>query len=181
MFKPNIEDAIRFKNQANGNPVLYLDFDGVLHPDQVYTTTKKGIVLRAHGHQLFEGALILEEILAPYPDVKIVLSTSWVIVKGYSYARQQLLPSLSSRVIGATFHTRLMDRYEFLKFTRGQQIASDVNRRGAGAWLALDDDADGWPPYYSDRLVLCDSNLGLLCPKTRTNLAQMIQQQFSNE
>lgn len=180
MFKSDIASLTYFKNVAHGNPVLYLDFDGVLHPDEVYST-KHGIILRAPGHRLFEGAVILESILAPYPNIKIVLSTSWVIVKGFSYAREQLPPTLYSRVIGATFHRRLMDRYAFLQLRRGQQIASDVNRRGAGDWLALDDDDEGWPPHYGDRLVRCDSKLGLLSLDTRKNLAQMIQERFSNK
>lgn len=40
------------------HPVLYLDYDGVLHPDAVYS--QHGVFqLRAAGHSLFESAAIL--------------------------------------------------------------------------------------------------------------------------
>jgi hypothetical protein len=59
--------------------VIYLDFDGLTHPGEVYVhSTEPKVRLHAKGHTLFESAQFLEELLAPYPDLKIVLSTSWV-------------------------------------------------------------------------------------------------------
>jgi len=46
-------------------PVVYLDYDGVLHSDEVYWYRKRGIVLRAD-YSLFAAAGVLESILAPY-------------------------------------------------------------------------------------------------------------------
>ncbi len=56
--------------------VLYLDYDGVLHNDSVYRVRGQGIVIR--DGVLFEWAHYLVEALRPYPDIRIVLSTSWV-------------------------------------------------------------------------------------------------------
>lgn len=56
---------------------LFLDYDGVLHPDAVYQT-RRGLELRASG-QLLMHASVLEEILDEFPQAKIVLSTSWVV------------------------------------------------------------------------------------------------------
>ena len=56
--------------------ILYLDFDGVLHPDEVYIVKDK-VVLRAEG-RLFMWADRLAEALADRPAVRVVLSTSWV-------------------------------------------------------------------------------------------------------
>ena len=61
--------------------IIYLDFDGVLHHYDVYLDHSNRAVLRGMG-ALFEYASRLESILTPYPDIKIVLSTSWVRVKG---------------------------------------------------------------------------------------------------
>lgn len=58
--------------------VLYLDFDGVLHHEDCWWHPRKGPYLHQTGYQLFQHVGLLEETLAPYPQVKIVLSTSWV-------------------------------------------------------------------------------------------------------
>ncbi|KWU23361.1 HAD domain-containing protein [Burkholderia cenocepacia] len=161
------------RNNAKGHSVLYLDFDGVLHPNEVYQT-KKGIVLRAPGHNLFEHAPIIERLLTPYPDVRIVLSTSWVLAKGFSFARDQLPEALRSRVIGATFHRQYMRRDEFVCMSRGMQVYSDSTRRGAGGWIALDDDSVGWPKANLHQLVFCEEDVGLGSEDTQRELVEQL-------
>lgn len=70
--------------------ILFLDYDGVLHPDSAHLI-RGSPVLRAEG-ELLMWMPILEDILEPYPDVSIVLSTSWVRVLGFSRARDYLSP-----------------------------------------------------------------------------------------
>lgn len=161
------------ENSARGYPVLYLDFDGPLHPNEVYQT-KKGIVLRAPGHELFENVPILERILVQYPTVRIVLSTSWVVAKGFQFARSQLSPMLQERVLGATFHRRYMRKGEFLNMSRGMQVYSDAMRRNTGGWVALDDDDDGWPRACLDHLVCCDETAGLAGEQTQRELVAQL-------
>jgi len=55
--------------------ILFLDFDGVLHPDAVYMRRQRPI-LKAEG-ALFMWAPILVQILDDFPMVSLVLSTSW--------------------------------------------------------------------------------------------------------
>ncbi|MEH0166700.1 HAD domain-containing protein [Roseateles microcysteis] len=153
--------------------LLYLDFDGPLHPDAVYITASGRIELRAPGHRLFESAYLLSELLEPHPSVRIVLSTSWVCMKSFSFARRQLSASLQNRVIGATFHSR-EDRLSFGRMTRWQQIARDVARRRPHAWIALDDDDLEWPDEQRHRLVKADEWLGLQDANCRTRLAEAI-------
>jgi hypothetical protein len=87
--------------------ICYVDYDGVVHVNSVYQSPKRGIYIGSTpGHTLFEWLPILDELLAPYPDVKIVLSTSWVRARSFEYAKSKLPPSLQARVIGATFHYR---------------------------------------------------------------------------
>lgn len=81
--------------------MLYLDFDEVLHDAEVYVSRKRGIELRTPGHTLFEWMPMLEEILAPYPQVAIVLSTSRVRARSFDFAKAQLSHALQQRVIGA--------------------------------------------------------------------------------
>ena len=133
-------------------PVLYLDFDGCLHPEEVVRHPEKGIRLMRPGHELFEHAPLLETLLEPYPDLAIVLSTTWVRHLGYRRAVSYLTPGLQRRVIGATYHRR-MDQGAFLGLSRGQQVLADVGRRRPSAWLALDDDHEDWPEHVRNRLV----------------------------
>jgi hypothetical protein len=61
--------------------ILFLGFDGVLHPDAVYLTLK-GIKLHAEG-ELLMWSTLLSDALANHPDIRIVLSTSWARKIGY--------------------------------------------------------------------------------------------------
>lgn len=160
-----------------GQKVLYLDFDGVLHDEDVWWHPKRGVYMATPKRKLFEWMHILEELLAPYPDVKIVLSTTWVAKRSFAYARRQLSPGLRKRVIGATFHSREMRRDEFGYLSRGMQIAGDVARRQPAAWFALDDDTERWPAWLLHHLIATDGGFGLSDPAVqeavRARLAAM--------
>lgn len=159
--------------------VLYLDFDGVLHPGPVYRHPKRGMYFGvAHGsHALFENADALTEALAPYPNVALVLSTSWVRVLGYSRAKAYLPEPLRNRVIGSTFHSR-MNLREFEAMPRGHQVLADATRRGVCTWLAVDDDDEGWLASASTHLVLTDETLGIAEPRVAKALAEQLKIQF---
>ena len=133
---------------------IYLDFDSVLHHDSVYIHPTKGIYIREPGFTLFEWTPILDELLEAHPDVGIILSTSWVRAKSFSYAKSRLSPELQKRVIGATFHKGCMNKELFTQLTRTNQILADVSRRGLGDdWIAIDDEAEGWPFMYAKKLI----------------------------
>ncbi|PAJ96074.1 hypothetical protein CJO69_03260 [Burkholderia ubonensis] len=155
-----------------GGRVLFLDFDGVTHPESVYLLHKRGpILVDALGHSLFEHCLLLEEVLSPYPDLRIVLSTSWVRRYRGSVVRvsRRLTPGLQARVVGATYHSG-MDPREFASAPRGMQVWSDVLRRKPDAWLALDDDWLHWPAWCRDHLVRTDPLLGISEPSVLMEL-----------
>ncbi|RJG05351.1 hypothetical protein D3870_04340 [Noviherbaspirillum cavernae] len=155
--------------------ILYLDFDGVLHDEAVYFHPRRGIYLATPGRVLFEWIPILEQLLAPHPSVAIVLSTSWVRVRSFDYAKRQLSPGLQERVIGATFHKREMRKEEFVFLPRGGQIANDVFRRGPKSWFAIDDDHLGWPSWCRDNLIQTDGNLGISAPQTQEAIREMLE------
>ncbi|WP_458068475.1 HAD domain-containing protein [Rhodanobacter sp. BL-MT-08] len=139
--------------------VIYLDFDGVLHPDEAYQDDKGRVYLRGPG-KLFEYAPVLVEALALYPDLRIVLSTSWVRMKSYSWVCRHLPEGLRKRVIGATWHSRFKHDYDetlwWRDASRYRQIKRDLLRRMPAYWLAIDDDMEGWPENEMDRVVYCD-------------------------
>lgn len=164
--------------------ILFLDFDGVLHPDAVYLVSGRP-VLRGPG-ELFMWAGLLQEALQDLPQVRIVLSTSWVRELRFSRARDYLPPDLRQRVIGATWHSRMAtdDEHRPLgrdtwwdRATRYQQIVSYVRRAELKNWIALDDNDKGWPDIERERLVQTDRSVGLSDAAVIRLLAEMLRDQ----
>lgn len=141
--------------------ILFLDYDGVLHDSEVYVRGKTP-ELRAEG-ALFEHAGRLIEVLSSCPAVRIVLSTSWVPRLGYDRAKSFLPAELQRRVIGATYHRHAgLHKREWLMLTRYYQISTYVSRHGLSDWIAIDDDAAGWPSALRGHLVHChDEQAGI--------------------
>ncbi|WP_234710516.1 HAD domain-containing protein [Pseudomonas amygdali] len=90
---------------ARREQVLFLDYDGVLHPDAVYLS-RLGPVLRAEG-ELFMWAPVLVKILEDFQEVSLVLSTSWVRNLSFKRAMGFLPFDLGNRVTGATWHSSM--------------------------------------------------------------------------
>ena len=157
-----------------GELILYLDFDGVLHHENVLWHPKIGAYLSApEGYVLFQHAELLEEILQPYPEVRIVLSTSWVRVYGCTKAAKNLRPALRARVIGATFHSQ-MDKEAFVGAPRGVQVSSDVLRRKPKDWLAIDDDYVHWPTSCLENYVRTHEYEGISEPSVLAEFQQKL-------
>jgi hypothetical protein len=158
-------------------PVLYLDFDGVLHPADVRVSASEPKRPRVYNggstnHPLLEHAPLLERILAPFADVKIVLSTSWVRVLGYEYTMQQLPAALRERVVGTVWQGELL---QHPPRTRYDAIQSDANNRGVTRWLALDDDTEGWPEEQRYALIAPNNFwYGLAQPGVADELSQAL-------
>jgi hypothetical protein len=159
--------------------VIYLDFDGVLHPADVYRYRDKPTIrLKSPGHFLFESCEVLERLLEPYPSVRIVLSTSWVRTFEYDLSREQLPEGLRARVIGATWHSKLPNAKIFTDLSRYVQIRDDVRRRQPRTWLAIDDDGDGWLAEEAAHLVLTRPELGLSDPHAQAHLKERLSLHF---
>lgn len=155
--------------------ILFLDFDGVLHNAEVYVRGKQPY-LRADG-TLFEHAEQLVAALNGRKDVQIVLSTSWVPHLGFDRAKAFLPTELQRRVIGATYHRHAeVTKREWLMLTRYHQISTYVSRHGLFEWIAIDDDADGWPAAKHGHLVHCrDEKAGLGDPAVFERLREALR------
>ena len=147
--------------------VLFLDYDGVLHPSEVYRNPEGRIYLAKEfaddGHFLFEHAHflihILEQVEAVRP-VEIILSTSWVeVLGGVEPAKAWLPAELQQRVKGAVWDSR------FTTQNRLQQIKRYVSANGLKQheWVAIDDNLDTWAVRnkYRRNLVLTHQFIGL--------------------
>lgn len=154
--------------------VLYLDFDGVLHHENALWHPRRGVYLKAPpGYVLFQHVDLLEQILAPYPDVKIVLSTSWARVYGCEKASKRLPPSLKPRVIGATFHSQ-MNENNFTAAPRGVQVLNDVLRRKPKDFIALDDDYLDWPASIVNKYIRTHEHEGISDPAVEADLRRKL-------
>jgi hypothetical protein len=156
-----------------GLPVLYLDYDGPLHNEAVYwdPTTSRPFMRAPERYWLFQHTPLLEQLMAPHPSVAIVLSTSWVHHYGLRKAAKELPAGLRSRVIGSTYEARGAD---FLYLSRGEQVATDVERRLPARWLALDDDPIGWPGWALPHLLLTDGYEGISPPEVAEELRRRL-------
>lgn len=61
-----------------------------------------GNVLLDSGQPLFEYAPLLAEMLEPYPDVQLVLTTSWLDTLPLDQVVSYLPAALARRVVGTT-------------------------------------------------------------------------------
>lgn len=67
---------------GRGEPVCYVDYDGCVHHCNVRWSEGQGLFLDApERYSLFQHVGLLEELLAPHPAVRLVLSTSWTLKK----------------------------------------------------------------------------------------------------
>lgn len=157
-----------------GQFVLYLDYDGVLHHENVLWHPRRGAYAGSPGFLLFEHAPILDELLQPYPEVGIVLSTSWVRSYGCSGAAKRLPAGLRDRVLGATFHSQ-MNEQAFVETPRGKQVLNDIARRRPRGWLALDDTDEGWPTEARESVLITDECLGISAPGMPERIALALE------
>lgn len=150
--------------------VLFLDFDGVLHPDATFLI-KGRPTLKTDG-ELFMWAPLLVDVLADLPEVQIVLSTSWARELSFSRARRWLPEGLRAHVIGATWHSAMSFKREDSRSlanwwdgaTRYQQIKRYAGRAGLADWVAVDDQPEGWGEEDRGKLVHTNGDAGLSDP-----------------
>lgn len=131
--------------RGTGELLLYLGFDGVLHDERCCLHPHSRAFLKAPvGHRLFQHAHLLDAELEAFPDLRIVLSTSWQLRYGLKRCVNLLPYGLAIRCSGGTFHSRSVQATDFLLLPRGVQVQRDVDCRMPRAWVALDDSVDGW-------------------------------------
>lgn len=115
--------------------ILFLDFDGVLHPNII-------------GTKLFCCTNQLWKILRACPDVLVVFSTSW----RESYRPEELLDfvtfdggeDLAHRFVGQT--PRILTRSDYDQRGLECQRWLEENGHSDTPWLALDDMPEIFPP-----------------------------------
>lgn len=131
--------------------ILFLDFDGVLHPDPC-----------PDRQRLFEHAPALAQALAPFTTLQIVLSTAWRTDMPLVDLACHLPRPLRSRLVGTTRRfSEISCAPALVPYRRQAECQHWLDHERPGApWIALDDRASGFEPYC-DRLILTRSDTGL--------------------
>ena len=147
-------------------PTLFLDYDGTLHRGHGLLD-EHGDVSLDSAQPMFEYAPLLASMLQPYPDVQIVLTTSWLEKLPFEQVLSYLPPALANRVVATT--KGIKPRFGYLKdgSARTYVIRSYVFENHLKNWLALDDSVYG--AFHlsteildlSKHLVLLDSKKGI--------------------
>lgn len=161
--------------------ILFLDFDGVLHPDAAFLV-KGRPTFKAEG-ELFMWAPLLIKTLSDFPEVQIVLSTSWARELSFNRARRWLTTELRARVVGSTWHCAMSFKREAFRSlatwwdeaTRYQQIKRYAGRAGLTDWVAIADQPEGWGVADLDKLVHTHSETGLSDPVALALLAARLK------
>jgi hypothetical protein len=136
-----------------GTMILFLDFDGVLHEDPCFDEAR-----------LFARAPSLAEALEPFPEVLVVLSTSWRTQYTVAELSQALPAALRRRVLDATPLITPSDTPAgLLPYRRHAECACWLRRQGHEhkPWVALDDRPSLFAPNC-EQLILCESHVGFV-------------------
>jgi len=129
--------------------VIFLDFDGIFHP----AGGPSGAVLP------FEWLPILEQLLTPWPDVRLAVHSTWRYLYKPDELRE-LLGSLGPRFIGAA---PLGPRAEsILWFLQLNPVITN--------YLILDDAPSEFPADFPGSLVICEPLLGISAPQIQAQI-----------
>lgn len=133
--------------------LLFLDFDGVLHP----AVTKPGQCLP------FEWLPELTALLSEAPDVGIAIHSSWA--ERYSLDElSDFLGPLGCRLIGAVNPGPKAS--SILLFLRSKPDAVD--------WLVIDDEADQFLKDFPGTVVICDRDSGISDPAVQAQIRRWL-------
>ena len=138
---------------ARTSMILFLDFDGVLHPEYEGQATPADVAF-CHRPRF-------EAIMRDYPCVEIVISSTWREQLTLAALQAQFSPDIAARIIGATPIIPRMDG-KYIPARRESEILGWLAAavRAHEPWLALDDAA--WQfQLHRNRLITCTRHLGL--------------------
>lgn len=144
--------------KRNAPVILFLDFDGTLHPLWSYGAGQRTNVARAYEGPWLTEAATLARLLAPYsPNLEVVISSLWARRLTLEELRA-LLPSDLRGLVRDAIWTP--DDKSPLPIGKFAPIQAWLQRSGRQQeWIALDDDNRNWPEDQLHRLVWANGTL----------------------
>ena len=128
-------------------PILFLDFDGVLHPEH------------CHESRHFCCLSILEDALRQVPECQIVITSTWRLEQAYEDLLERFSPDIAAMIEGVT--PRYCDLtnvpntlvgYEREAECHAWLWANDVPHR---RWVAVDDRSWLYRPFAKSLFLVC--------------------------
>lgn len=146
VLENKVERSMRLADRA----IVFLDFDGVLHPVGVPAVNEDFCLIE--NPDLFVWRPILERLLAPYPMVGIIVSSDWRrLFDDATLIR--LLGPLAARFVGVV---------ECYGSSRAEELLAEVERMELKRWVALDDHPSVHAAQERDpRFIACDPATGV--------------------
>lgn len=142
------------------NPILFLDFDGVTHPD---------VQLPGRCWAYFQSLPLIESVLRKHPSVEIVVTSKWRTRRSLDELRLFFADDIRSRVVGST---PVLDRFNRDAFRdmhvphlseayRQAEIEAwlHLNRPMGADWLSIDD-RHRWFEPGCKRLLITHPRMG---------------------
>ena len=149
-------------------PILFLDFDGVLHPEH------------CHASKHFCCLPILEDALRHVPGCQVVITSTWRLEQSIEDLLQRFSPDIASMIDGVTPRycelanvPNTLVGYEREAECHAWLWANDIPYR---SWVALDDRSWLYRPFCKS-LFLVDGRTGLT-QATGSQLAARLQSPF---
>jgi hypothetical protein len=133
---------------------LFLDFDGVLHPDR-YSLSNYDPDRVFRSNEVFSQAPVLAGLITEFP-CQIIISSSWRFTYNLEEMKEKLPKAIAKNVVGMTG-----DAYigPYPRYNEIQEYLISRNKSLYG-WRALDDSKMEFPNGCTD-LILCDPNTGI--------------------
>lgn len=141
--------------------ILFLDFDGVLHPDP------------CRERQLFCRIRLFEDVMLEFPAVEIVISSSWRFDYKHEHEHECVVQlrkhfsfEIAARIVGVTPDQRSGDQDSapvgLRDYLRHWECVSWLsrNRPPGTPWLALDDRPALFRPDCENLMIIEDGRVG---------------------
>lgn len=173
------QEIFRACTKDRGTPTIFLDLDGTLHCGHA-AMDEDGRISLDTGRPLFEFAPLLIDLLEPYPDVVIVLTTSWLMTLSAGQVTARLPFALGKRVVGTTRHIKPRLSHILNRSDRTYVICCYAYGASLTRWLAIDDSvygAAGFGSHFgelSDHFLLLDSSFGISAPSALSRIGEWL-------
>ena len=138
--------------------VLFLAIDGVLHRNGTVTLEPDGSISAVGAFRWLQS---LDAVLQDFPDIEVVLHSSWRLLWETDVELKANLPeSLANGIRGTTPRT-VMSRYA--------SIEAYCTEHGVTKFCVIDDERAAFPERLAG-LVVCDQVMGISSPQTQAEL-----------
>jgi len=135
---------------------IFLDIDGVLVPEKKFEISQQVGDLLQFNRECLEA---FEIVLRKFPDVLVVISSSWREVFPFSSIRPLFSPDIASRVVGFTpfLDPVVLHNFQYLRYQEVLEFLR-LNHALHDPWVAIDDITEHYPPEVN--LVVTNADEG---------------------